>query len=139
MSKGYSLCLQKYAKHIKQDIYELNPLHQETIHQGRLIKRKTWYAWDFFIILTTFMSGLYLTINYGEPDSYLTEIPDAIPEIILGVFFWKYIEILTNHLKNTRLILEGTRMLSFFLLAYEIFLTWRFLILPLLSIRLFTI
>lgn len=97
---GCALYRQKYAKHIKTDIFELNPAHQEAIHQERPFTREAWHASVVFIIITILLSGLYLVLTNRQPNSILNLIPIAIPEIVLGVFFWIYFEVLTQHLNS---------------------------------------
>ncbi|MFW9905770.1 MAG: hypothetical protein ACFFFH_15665 [Candidatus Thorarchaeota archaeon] len=93
---GYSLSKQEYFKHFKQDIYELNPLHQESIHFERPFKRRAWLGWIFLIILFIFLSELYREMRYFQSNTPWI----MIPEIILGMFFWIYIDVVKDHLAS---------------------------------------
>lgn len=86
---AYSLSQQKYAHHYKSEIFELNPIHQEAIHNNKPIKRITWVLYGFMLIAFFLLSEFYL---YGDP------LP--ISEIILGLFFFLYFGIILNHSKN---------------------------------------
>ncbi len=92
--RGFSLYQQKYSQHVKTPSYELNPLHQEAIQNQTPLRKRTWIAF-FFLLLVTF----YMSLDYQVQEN--TEIN----ELFLGVLFWFYLSIILTHIENILLFL----------------------------------
>ncbi len=88
---GFALSQQGYSKHVKSEIYELNPFHQTEIHHNKPFKRRTW-----FIIGIILLAVMYLTILYSS--EYFFE--KMLIELVIGFLFFLYLDVILVHLGN---------------------------------------
>ncbi|MFX0087754.1 MAG: hypothetical protein ACFFAU_19035 [Candidatus Hodarchaeota archaeon] len=87
---NFSLSQREYRKHVKHEVYELNPFHQEEIHQNKPLKRATWVLWGLIFLVVVFISSMY-TSPYADR---------ALIECGIGVLFFLYFEVILNHLAS---------------------------------------
>jgi hypothetical protein len=85
--RAYELASHKYSNHMKSPVFELNPSHQETVHQKKPMRPTTWVLMTILLLLTIFIS-----IRFHEGD--------FVAIVFLGGFFWTYSFTILNHIQH---------------------------------------
>ncbi|MFW9992523.1 MAG: hypothetical protein ACFFD4_10800 [Candidatus Odinarchaeota archaeon] len=105
---GYKLSQQGYHLFFKQDVYELNPINQEAIHQNKPFGKKSKIVWFLLIILSVYLSWRMRSQPFDDFDTLTTEI-------VLGLIFLMYLAVILNHISSIRtmqLVRDNPSLLS---------------------------